>query len=121
MNTLIRVAAFVVFAFPVSVLADKMDCSGWKTGSREISSQSIKPGDRPDRELVQFVHLDSISSKNPEWNEIEETVYGHLDQVGGAGTHNGYGVITLKSGEKLWNKWEGSHYVTPKPDNSWEF
>jgi hypothetical protein len=74
-----------------------MDCSGWKIASREVSNESIKPGDRPDRELVQFVHVDKIGSKNPEWDEIEETVYGHIDQVGGAGIQTGYAVITLKA------------------------
>jgi hypothetical protein len=113
--------AFAALAVPLLGYAEKMDCSGWKIASREVSNESIKPGDRPDRELVQFVHADKIGSKNPEWNEIEETVYGHIDQVGGAGIHTGYAVITLKSGEKLWNKFEGAHYVTTKPDDSWEF
>ena len=56
---------------------------------------------------------------NPEFDGAEQTVYGHRDQMGGTGSHNGYSVTTLKSGEKLWTKYEGVHHRTRKGD-TWE-
>ena len=103
-----------------SAVAEKLDCSGTKKTKQEISNQAIKPGDRPDREMVQFVRIDVVSSRNPEFEGAEQTIYGHLDHIGATGTHTGYNETTLKSGEKLWNKWEGTHYLVPKGGDAWE-
>jgi hypothetical protein len=99
--------------------AEKVDCSGIKRSKQEVSSESIKPGDRPDRELVQFVRVDIVASANPEFDKTEMTVYGHLDNLAGTGVDTGYAADTLASGEKLWAKWEGTHYVIVKGDD-WE-
>jgi hypothetical protein len=104
---------------PGSALAEKIDCSGSKKLKQRVSRDVIKPGDRPDRELAQFVRVDVLSSKNPEFDGVEQTVYGHTDTAGGAGSHSGYSMTTLKSGEKLWLRWQGTHYVVPKGD-AWE-
>lgn len=101
------------------VFAEKMDCSGSKVAKEQISSESIKPGDRLDREMVQSVRVDIVSSRNHEFDGIETTVYAHLDHVGATGTHNGYSIYPLKSGEKLWMKWEGTHHLVMKGD-AWE-
>jgi hypothetical protein len=103
----------------LSASAEKMDCPSSKQRKENVSRQAIQPGDRQDRELVQFVRVDVLSSKNPEWDAVEQTVYGHLDHIRGTGTHTGYAVTTLKSGEKLWVRWEGTHYTVPKSD-AWE-
>jgi hypothetical protein len=70
----------------------------------------ISPGDRLDRSLRQYIRVDVISSKNPEFAGAEQTAYEHADTVGGTGTHSGYFVYVLKSGERLWTKFEGVHY-----------
>jgi hypothetical protein len=114
------VATLGILLAPGAVLAEKIDCSGSKKSKQQLSWQAIKPGDRPDREMVQFVRLDVISSKNPDFDGAEQTVYGHIDQIGGTGTESGYAVATLKSGEKLWAKWEGTQYLVPKGGDAWE-
>jgi len=96
-----------------SALAEKWDCSGSKKSKQIISIEVIGPGDRPDRALVQLVRVDVFPDGS------EETVYEHDDQIGGTGTHSGYSVINLKSGERLWTKYEGVHYTVPKGD-AWE-
>jgi hypothetical protein len=78
-----------------------------------ISREVIRPGDRPDRELVQMVRVDVFP------DGTEETVYEHDDQIGGTGSHTGYSVTNLKGGEKLWSKFEGVHYTVTKGD-AWE-
>jgi hypothetical protein len=118
-NSLV-VTTLVALLAPGCALAEKLDCSGSKTSKQEVSTQSIKPGDRPDRELVQVVRIDVLSSKNPEFDGTEETVYVHLDHIGGTGTHSGYVVNTTKSGEKLWARFQGAHYFVPKGGDAWE-
>jgi hypothetical protein len=101
-------------------LADTMDCSGSKEAVKEITAQSIKPGDQPGRELAQVERVDIIYSDNPELNNIEVTVYLHFDQVGATGDHSGYAVWNLNSGEKVWVKFNGTHYFVPKGEGDWE-
>jgi hypothetical protein len=102
-------------------LSATMDCSGTKERIKEtLSSETIKPGDVPDRELVQTVRVDIISSANPEFDGIEETVYLQMDSVGGAGDHYGYAAFMLNSGEKIWGKFHGTHYFVPKSEDDWE-
>lgn len=100
--------------------AEKLDCSGTKRSKQEVSNQSVKPGDRPDHELAQFVRVDVVVSKNSEFDKTEMTVYGHADTVAGTGVHTGYAAYVLTSGEKLWAKWEGTHYVVAKGGDDWE-
>src|SRR5690349_12270233 len=86
------------------VFAEKLDCSGTKKSKEQLQPTTLKPGDVPDRELVQFERIDVLSSPNPELNGIEQHVYVQLDHVGGTGEHSGYAMFPLKSGEKLWAK-----------------
>jgi len=97
-----------------------MDCSFSKKSKQNISNQAIEPGDRPDRRMTQYVRVDVLSSKQAEWDGAEQTVYGHTDTVGGAGTSTGYTEITLKSGEKIWYRWEAVHYLVSKGGDEWE-
>jgi len=103
-----------ILLISASARAETMDCSYSKKSKQEISSQAIEPGDRPDRRMNQFVRVDVLSSKHPEWDGAEQVVYGHSDTVGGSGTNMGYSVTTLKNGEKIWSKWEGVQYLVSK-------
>jgi hypothetical protein len=98
--------------------AEKMNCSSTRKSKEILSKEAIKPGDRPDRELVQSVRIDIVSSSNPEFDGTEQTVYGHSDLVGGTGTHGGYSVQVLKSGETMWTRYEGVTYKTGGGDRS---
>jgi hypothetical protein len=113
------VAILGILLAPGWSLAEKMDCSGSKKSKQRVSREVIKPGDRPDRELAQTVRIDVLSSKNPEFDGVEQTVYNHSETVGGAGSHSGYAMTALKSGEKVWVRYQGTHHVVPKGD-SWE-
>jgi len=94
--------------------AELMDCSGSKVSKERSSFEIIHPGDRPDRQLRQYIRVDVVSSKNPEIDGTEQTVYVHEDLTGESGRHNGYGDFVLKNGEKLWYKFEGVHYMVRK-------
>lgn len=121
----------VILVFPViwvafgagSALAESMDCSGSKVSKERSSYEVIRPGDRPDLELRQYIRVDVISSNNPEFDGTETTVYQHEDlnrsPTGGASRHIGYGNFALKNGEKLWFKFEGVAYWT-STGGTWE-
>ena len=83
-----------------SALAESMDCSGSKISKERSSYEVIRPGDRADLELRQYVRVDVISSKNPELDGTETTVYTHEDlnrsATGGTNRHIGYGDFVLK-------------------------
>jgi hypothetical protein len=99
------------------VSAATLDCTNTKVSKEELSRQAINPGDRPDREMVQLVRVDIISSDNAEFNGIQETVFIHLDHIGATGSHSGYGELVLNSGEKLWVKSQGTHNLVVEGDN----
>jgi len=88
-----------------------------ETLKEETSRTLISPG--PNRELGQIVRVWRVASKNPEFDGIEKTVYMHIDQLNGTGTHSGYWVLVLKSGERLRAKFEGAHF-TVTSGGHWE-
>jgi len=94
-----------------TALAEKLDCTGTGKSKQQISFQDIKPGDRPDHFLAQLVAIDSVSSKNPELDGAERKIYGHIDGLAAYGSHSGYSTLTLKSGETLWDRYEGVGYT----------
>jgi len=101
------------------VSAEQMDCSGSKISKERRSYEVINPGDRPDRQLRQYIGVVVIASKNPDVDGTEQTVFVHEDIVGNTGHHNGYGDFSLKNGEKLWYKFEGVSSVV-RDGSTWE-
>ena len=119
MRTQLWLSALGLLLVSASAIAESMDCSRLQKSTRFISNQTIEPGDRPDRRMTQSVRVDVLSSKNAEWDGAEQILYGHSDSVSGAGTHMGYSVTTLKSGDKVWIKYEGVHHIS-KRGEAWE-
>jgi hypothetical protein len=99
--------------------ADTIDCSGTKRSKDQPYTEVIRPGDRPDHEMVQAVRKHSISSKSADFDGSEQTVYAHQDEFAHAGTQSGYFLYTLKSGEKIWAKFDSVDSVSRTQD-SWE-
>jgi hypothetical protein len=121
-----KFTAVIAFTFAVISLltstgarSDTMDCSRTKTRKEEVSSHTIKPGDQPDREMVLQTEVDILTSDNPEFDGIEETVYAYLDHIGATGVHSGYTKDPLNSGETLWIQFQGTHKLVTKGD-TWE-
>jgi hypothetical protein len=121
LRTISSVGLFGLLLATGHALAVTWDCSGTKNTTKEtISSQTIKPGDHPGRELVQVERIDIISSDDPELDGIENTVYLHLDHLGATGDNKGYSVWHLNSGEKVWLKFHGTHYFVARGEDNWE-
>src|SRR5690242_17348520 len=99
----------------------KVHCSGTNKSKEVLSWQPINLGGREGHQMVQFVRVDTVSSQNPEFDGGEVTVYAHIDQIAGTGTVTGYSVESLRSGDKLWTKFESTQYnVVTKGPNDWE-
>ncbi|HTS55826.1 MAG TPA: hypothetical protein VMH26_21360 [Burkholderiales bacterium] len=116
---LLALAAAGSFFASSSTWADMMDCSGTKRSKERPYQEVIEPGDRPDHAMKQAIRTHAISSKNPDFDGSEQTVYAHEDNYANAGTSVGYFMYTLKNGEKIWAKFD-SVFFTASTQGSWE-
>jgi hypothetical protein len=91
-----------------------------KTTRTTLSETKVYPGDIPNREMVQGIYSDVLTSPLPEWNKIEERVFNQDDQVAGTGTHRGASIDFFRDGDKLFQKYAGTHRTTVKDSGAWE-
>ena len=117
--SLAAIAAFGNLFVSNASWADAVDCSGTKKSQAAPFSEVIRPGDRADHELILAIRTHVISSKNPDFDGSEQTVYALQDEYGHAGTQTGYFLYTLKSGEKIWAKFDSVNSTTGTRD-AWE-
>ena len=114
------IAAFGTLFFSGQAWAAAIDCSGTKVSKAAPFSETIRPGDRADHKMMLAIRTHEISSKDPDFDGSEQTVYALQDEYGHAGTQSGYFMYTLKSGEKIWAKFDSVDSMTGTRD-SWEF
>lgn len=103
----------------VQAQASSIDCSGTKKSKSAPYLEKILPGDQPDHEMRQAIRTHVISSRSEDFDGGEQTAYAHEDRFGGAGTSVGYFLYTLKSGEKVWAKFD-SIFSTATHSAGWE-
>lgn len=105
-DRLLRMLGCVVVVASVTwmapAIAEKIDCSGTKTSKDAPYRESIKPGDRPEHELVLAIRNHAISSIHPDFDGSIQTAYAMHDEYGAGGAQSGYFLYTLTSGEKVW-------------------
>jgi hypothetical protein len=100
--------------------AGEMDCSATKRSISSPYSEVINLGDDPSHKLMQQIRVHLISSKDPDFDGAEQTVYAHQDEYAGAGTSVGYFLYTLKSGEKIWAKFDSVYSVAGMGTFDWK-
>ncbi len=113
------VTAITLVAAAVPAHAVSIDCSGTKRSKAAPYQEAIKPGDRPDHELQLAIRVHTISSKHPDFNGSEQTVYALQDAYDKSGTSVGYFMYTLSNGDKVWARFD-SIYATVTAEGSWE-
>jgi hypothetical protein len=118
-RALTAITAFATLFAGTASWAAATDCSGTKRSKASPYTEVIRPGDRPDHEMIQAIRIHEISSKDADFDASEQTVYAHQDAYGGSGTSVGYFLYTLKSGEKIWARFD-SIYSTKPARGSWE-
>jgi hypothetical protein len=119
MCLLAAIAAFGNFFVSIDAVGAAMDCSGTKKSKAAPYKEVIRPCDRPDHEMIQAIRTHVISSNDADFDGSEQTVYAHQDAYAGSGTSVGYFLYTLKSGEKIWAKFDSVYSTTPT-QSSWE-
>ena len=92
-----------------------------KTARQTVMEAKMAAGGIPERELVQSVYIDTCRSADREFDGMEERVYGQDENsAGGNGIHRGYAVDQLKSGDQLFQRYEGRHRFVAKEGGTWE-
>jgi hypothetical protein len=69
--------------------------------------------------MVQAIRVHLISSQDPSFDGSEQTVYAHQDEYGNSGSQSGYFLYTLKSGDKVWAKFDSVDALKRSGD-SWK-
>ena len=112
MSLLAAMAAFGNFLVGTHAAGATMDCSGTKKSKAAAYREVIRPGDRTDHEMILAIRTHVISSKDLDFDGSEQTVYAYQDEYDYAGTQAGYFLYTLKSGDKIWAKFNSVDSTT---------
>lgn len=104
--------ALMNFLVGTNATAATMDCSGTKKSKEAPFREVIRPGDRADHEMILAIRTHVISSKDPDFDGSEQTVYAYQDEYAHSGTQQGYFLYSLKSGEKIWAKFSSVDSTT---------
>jgi hypothetical protein len=117
---------FVLVALSVALgvaahAADKKKIEWSKTARQTLVETKMSAEGMPGRELVQGIYLDTHKSPDPEFDGSEARVY-NQDENGadGNGLHKGLEVNYFKSGDRLFQRYEGIHKIVTRNDGSWE-
>ena len=117
---LIAIVAIGLTAAGAPARADTMDCSYTKRSLSSPYSEVIDLGDDPSHKMKQQIRVHLVSSKDPNFDGAEQTVYAHHDEYDNAGTSVGYFLYSLKSGEKIWAKFDSIYSVSGLGTPDWE-
>lgn len=105
----------------VADAAEKRKIAYTKTARQTVMEAKMPAGGIPERELVQSVYIDTCKSADREFDGMEERVYGQDENsAGGNGIHRGYAVDRLRSGDELFQRYEGRHRFVAKDGGAWE-
>src|SRR5215831_14708739 len=99
--------------------AEKKKITGVNNFGPHVAQTTSLPGDVPNHEIGQSIRLDTVSSPDPDFDGSRYVNYEQVDQVAGTGSHRGYGRQITRSGDEIYQKWEGSHKTIVR-DGAWE-
>ena len=103
------IAAFVAVSLSLSAqAAEKKKLSGSSVHKSILSRTIVNPEDDPNHIVTSAVWLDSDTSEDSDFKGAEHFGYGYSDYVAGSGPDMGYTQMTLKNGEKIYGKFEGT-------------
>lgn len=113
-------AALLLLGLAGNAAAEKRDCSGTKQAKQEISRTVSQPSGTAGHELVQAVRIDAQTSANPDFNGIDQLVYGQVDHIHGTGDHSGHSINLHRNGDRSYTKWSGTHKTVAIDGGGWE-
>jgi len=123
LNKKIAVAALILSSLTLSHIesasAERIKFNYTKTARQVLSTHTSAVGDTAGHEIVQYVIRDTIG-KSSGLDLVDELMFEQDIAIAGTGTHRGFSVNGLRSGEKLFQQWEGTHKTTIKDGGDWE-
>ncbi len=100
--------------------AERRDCSSTKQSKQELSRTVSQPSNIPGHEMFQALRIDSQSSSNPDFNGVDQLVFGQVDHVYGTGDHRGHSINLHRNGDRSFTRWSGTHKTVAVDGGSWE-
>ena len=85
-----------------------------------ITTQDVYIEDVPGHQFRQYMRMTSFNFSDPDFGSAESLEFGQSDSIKGKGSHRGYSNNNFKSGDKTYNKWEGTHETIVKEGGVWE-
>jgi len=118
----VLVAVLCVVLVSLSAEAgEKKKISGTNKLGTVLARSIAFPDNFPKHEMHQLVRKDTvISCSDPEWVGMELWTYDQNDRMGGKVSDRGYNVYLLKSGEKVFVRFESPLTITAKEGGAWE-
>ena len=128
MHTLIRkftlaiaVSAMAIGLATVAEAGEKKKFNYTKNARQTVVETKMAVGGIPERELVQGIYIDSCQSPDRDFEGMKERVYNQDENgAGGNGMHRGYSIDELKSGDQIFQRYEGTHKLVVKDGGAWE-
>lgn len=112
--------ALLACSFVADASAEKRDCSHSKQSKQEISRTVAQPSGVAGHELIQTVRIDGLTSANPDFNGLDQLVYGQIDHVYGTGDHRGHSINLHRNGDRSYVRWSGNHKTAAIDGGGWE-
>ncbi len=99
----------IIFICSPGLASEKKHITGTAKSKRPVSRAISFPGDDAKHVIANSVSIETISSPDPDWNDIEATMYELSDQRADGGSHKGYIVFRHKNGDESYVKFEGTN------------
>ena len=105
----------------VAEAGEKKKFNYTKNARLTVVETKMAVGGLPERELVQGIYIDSCQSSDRELDGMKERTYNQDENgAGGNGMHRGYSIDELKSGDQIFQRYEGTHKLVVKDGGAWE-
>jgi hypothetical protein len=99
--------------------AEKQKHAWAKRVSRVVSSSKFLPGDVPNHEMEQKLHVGPFT-RSSGLEFVEQEAYTQADTTAGNGTHRGTLAFLDRAGDKVFGTYEGTHRLVTKGGGAWE-
>lgn len=114
-------SAIAIGLATVAEAGEKKKFNYTKNARLTVVETKMAVGGIPERELVQGIYIDSCQSSDREFDGMKERVYNQDENgAGGDGKHRGYSIDELKSGDQIFQRYEGTHKLVVKDGGAWE-
>ena len=102
------------------VLAQDKKAAGTAKFGPTFSQTMLLPPDTPKHEVMLVNRIQTWTSTDPDWNNVESNQFVYSDYTAGSGSHRGYNVNLHPGGDRTFTSYEGLTTRRTNADGSWE-